>query len=242
MQITQSLVKSLEQECPRKVYEDFTNPKPAYPGSPMDKGSYFETMCLGSGARGVVTTSLPLLNSGKKSADQIRIERQAQRFLNMFNPSHVEFCGKTIAEKQIKITHGRNEGTIDFITSPTIMYDLKLTENLDGYWDDTSSIDFLQQTYYEWLFFKDRGFYPENRLLIFEYGPKERIKEIKINNSDEAIERMLERISHTTNLVDEWSVLDEWPREPQLSSCSKCPLSCSKRLIKESIIFEEVNL
>lgn len=238
MQITQSIVKALEQSCPRKTYDEFTGNQQTT--TPMLRGSYFETLCLGSGAKGVITTSLPLLRSGKKSIDQLRIERQAGRFADMYNPNHKDFCGRVIVNKQLKMVHGLYEGTLDYTTDPLILYDLKLTEDMDGYWGEVKSIDFLQQIFYQWLYTQVYDVSPEIRVLIFEYSSRLRIKELKINISENATFLALQRFNKIEEMIGEFEELSEWPRVPSLDSCSKCSVVCDKRMIKESIIFEEI--
>lgn len=232
MRITQSLVKNLEESCPRKVFDDFEK-RPVVRGSPQEKGSYFETLCLGAGAGGTITTSIPLLKSGEKSADQVRIEAQAKRFKEMF---------PLIVNKQLLLGHDNYEGTIDFVVAPHRVYDLKLTENLDGYWANTAEIDLIQQVFYQWLYEKNYGIKPEMRVIIFEYGPRQRIKELKINVSESATFSALSRFSRIEEQISEWADLDEWPRIPAEKDCSRCPLICDKRVMRDNIIYEEISL
>lgn len=239
MLITQSIVKAIEQGCSRKVYDQYVDGNQRG-NFDMEKGSFFETICLGSGAKGVITNSLQLLKSGEKSADQKRIEEQAQRFLNMFNPSHSEFSGHHITHKQLDITVGNKKGTIDFIT-PGIIWDLKLTNDIDGYWSDANTIDLIQQVHYSWLYKEFYGVDMESRLLIFDYSTKMKVKEVKINISDKATQDCLSRFERVEDMVSEWE-LGEWPRVPSGSECSKCSLFCDKRVIKDSIIYQEINL
>jgi len=133
MKLTQSTVKLIESCCPRySQYQIETRPD-APPGSNMDKGSFFETLALGSGVQGKETHTLPLLKSGEKSTDHIRIEKQAQRFKDMFDPLHPDFGGRVLHETQVVLTHENLEGTVDFTTNPLIVYDLKLTNDINGY-------------------------------------------------------------------------------------------------------------
>jgi hypothetical protein len=240
MLITQSIVKALEEYCPRKVYDQYGDGNETT-SVPKQRGSYFETLALGSGANGVVTSSLPLLKSGEKSVDHVRIEQQATRFKNMFNPSHADFCGRNILTKQEVVEFQGRRGTIDF-TTQGVIWDLKLTADLDGYWATPENNDLLQQVFYRWLYKQKYGTDMETRLLIFEYGPRTRIKEIKINVSEHATSSALQRFDKITESVAEWELLDEWPRIPSEKSCSICSLACSKRVLKDNIIFQEITL
>lgn len=105
--LTQSLIsrflyKGEERElfCPSKTYHIDMIKSHHYRTASMLNGSYFETLCIGSGAGGRITEDLPrkrlvkareLENikrkqsglpeiKGDKTMDQIRIEQQAQRF------------------------------------------------------------------------------------------------------------------------------------------------------------------
>lgn len=242
MKLTQSTVKLIESSCPRLAQEEITNRPKSKPGSPQEKGSYFETLCLGSGVQGQQTLSLPTLKSGSKSTDQLRIEQQAERFKNMFDPLHPDFCGRVITERQVVLTHNNYEGTIDFITDPLIVYDLKLTGDMNGYWGNLKEVDFLQQIHYQQLYYKTRGILPEMRLLIFDYSTRMNVKEVRVNITDEAITEYEERFENVETQINEWNLLDEWPRISSEMSCSRCPLVCNKRVIKDNVIFEEITI
>jgi hypothetical protein len=100
--ISRFLYKGEEREtlCPKKIYCIDIAKTHHYRTGSMLNGSYFETLCIGSGAGGRITNDLPrkrlvkareLENikrkesglpevKGDKTMDQIRIEQQAQRF------------------------------------------------------------------------------------------------------------------------------------------------------------------
>ncbi len=238
--ITQSLTKALETSCPRKVQDEFIDNNKTS-SIHKERGSFFETLCLGAGAAGQMTTTLPTLKKGSKSIDQVRIEKQAQRFQNMFDPSHPDFNGRIITDRQIELTHLNKRGTIDFITDG-IIWDLKLTATMDGWWSAPEENDLLQQVYYRWLYYQKFGEELETRLLVFEYAPAMRIKEIKVNVTPEATLAMLSRIDRIEETLAEWEALDEWPRIPSETSCSTCPLVCPKRMVKNNIIFQEITI
>ena len=68
--------------CPKKIYhirilKDYEQ----FETEPMLNGSFFETLCLGSGRKGKQTIDLPRKkNTGEKKIDQVRLEIQATRF------------------------------------------------------------------------------------------------------------------------------------------------------------------
>ena len=84
--VSQSLIKlflykgDVRDYCPSKIYHTrIIRDVEDMPTESMEKGNFFETLCLGSSAHDA-TNSLPLLLNGKKSADQQRIEEQALAF------------------------------------------------------------------------------------------------------------------------------------------------------------------
>lgn len=240
--LTQSIVKLIESSCPRLAQEEIENRPKSKPGSPMEKGSFFETLCLGSGVQGQQTITLPTLKAGGKSTDQVRIEQQAERFKNMFDHTHPDWCGKIIKETQVELSYGNLKGTIDFITDPLIVYDLKLTGDMNGYWGNLKEVDFLQQIHYQQLYYKVRGIMPEMRLLIFDYSTRMNVKEVRVNITDEAIVEYEERFENVELQMNEWGLLEEYPRVPSEQSCSRCPLVCTKRVMRDNVMFEEITI
>lgn len=95
--INQSLIgkffyKGIKREyCPTRVYKESITGEYKATTESMLKGSYFETLCLGSGVRNTKTEDLPRKKLtakqilagqtiGDKTIDQIRIEQQAMNF------------------------------------------------------------------------------------------------------------------------------------------------------------------
>ena len=100
--ISRFLYKGEEREdiCPLKVFSVDIEKTHRYKTESMQKGSYFETLCIGKGAGGRITEDLPRkrvvrdrevenekrkehglpIVKGDKTIDQIRIEAQAVRF------------------------------------------------------------------------------------------------------------------------------------------------------------------
>lgn len=89
MIITQSLIKQLYHHgeelpyCPWHVYTHFVNHSKEFTSPDMEKGVFFETLCLGSGMGGKTITDLPRKVNGERSLDQTRIEEQHLRFEQM---------------------------------------------------------------------------------------------------------------------------------------------------------------
>ena len=177
--LSQSLIKKLIDKnheeielCPMQLYYNHVAPGnlriKQFVTRPMMDGSYGETLILGSGAKGEVTEGLPLLENGKKSKDQIRIESQA-----------FEFWPRHAMRNNIMVVKGFNtqipiyrrwsdsiviRGELDLF--PTVMMwegkptlaciDLKYTADINtergNYpWGKPEWIDHLQADIYSWM-------------------------------------------------------------------------------------------
>lgn len=235
---SQSALKDLG--CPRRWYDVWIDGNKLPPTEPMNKGLFFETLCLGGSAHDEGTTSLPLVRGGKKSADQIRIERQAVRFKRMTDPTSSEYVGWAVDERQLVLEHDNIRGVIDFTSKPDVVWDLKLTASLDGYW--SGDVDLTQQITYKWLYEQVRGVSPEMYLMIFEYETRMRVKIVEVKISEEATIRVLERFKKADMDIKEYAMLSEFPRVPSRDQCSKCPLACQFRNARPGIIYETLEV
>lgn len=86
MIITSSLIREfffhgVEKEyCKRKAYEQYITGSIDVHSDAMDKGSFFETICIGGGVNGKTVDDLPRKKNGDKTIDQVRIEEQKMHF------------------------------------------------------------------------------------------------------------------------------------------------------------------
>lgn len=86
MIINSSLIKELffhgveKEYCKRKFYEQYILGNIDAHSDAMDKGSFFETICIGGGVKGQTLTDLPRKKNGDKTIDQVRIEEQKMHF------------------------------------------------------------------------------------------------------------------------------------------------------------------
>lgn len=231
---SQSALKDIG--CPRRWYDVWIDGNKLPPTPPMEKGLFFETLCLGASAHGDGTESLPLVRGGKKSADQIRIEQQAARFKRMVDPISSEFVGWEVDERQLVLEHNNIRGVVDFTSKPDVVWDLKLTASLDGYW--AGEVDLTQQITYKWLYEQIRGVSPEMYLMIFEYETRMRVKIVEVKISEAATQGVLDRFSKADLDIKEYSMLSEFPRVPSRDQCSKCSLPCQVRNARPGIIYE----
>lgn len=241
MKLTQSAVKDFDG-CPRRWQSYWFEGIKPRPNEDMQAGLVFESLCLGSSADGSTSTELRRLESGQKSIRQVRIERQAKKFKELFNPDHPDFLGHEIIDKQLELKHGNRKGTIDFTTEGAI-WDLKLTQDLrNGYWGDLSKVDFIQQVHYRELYYQNYGFYPDCYLIIFDTTPKENRKIIKLEVSDKAVKECEHRFDVVETMIDEYLTLPEFPRIPHPEQCVKCLIDCELRVLKPVIEYEEYEI
>lgn len=86
MIVTQSLIKQLYHHgeelpyCPWHVFTHFVEHSKEFSSPDMEKGVFFETLCIGSGMGGKQVDDLPRKINGERTLDQVRIEEQHLRF------------------------------------------------------------------------------------------------------------------------------------------------------------------
>lgn len=250
MKLSQSRVKSFETtKCYRKWYGEQNGELQKYTSIPMLYGSFFEKLCLGSGAGYQDdVTDLPRLKNGAKSIDQQRIELQAAKFKRMFDENSSEFIGWHIKNKQIKLSWGSIEGTIDFDAYNSECqkpWDLKLNADLDsdwGYWSNPEELDLLQSPTYVKLYEENVLSCNEFSYIIFDYSPKMNVAIIDVTVTDEAIAAALKRFEEAEATMLEFDLLEEWPRVPNPVDCRYCRLDCNVKINKAGYIYKQITL
>lgn len=237
--LSQSTVKSFETaSCYRRWQAERTGELSRFVSDPMKKGSYFEFLALGSGSgKSDEVVDLERLKNGNKSAEQIRIEKQADKFKLMFNPDSDIWTGWYIQDKQIHLQHNNMDGTIDFTAQREEfrIADLKLTADLEadyGYWSNPNELDFLQATTYTYLWSQKFEFINKFDYWIYDYSTKMNVLNVEVTVSDEATRAMERRFVSTETSILEFDLLDEYPRIPSIAACRYCKLTCDKRLNK----------
>ena len=237
--LSQSTVKSFEVAgCYRRWQAEYTGEVQRFVSDPMKKGSFFEYLCLGGGSgKSEDVLDLERLRNGNKSAEQLRIEKQAEKFKQMFDPDHELWNGWYIQDKQIHLQHKEIEGTIDFTINNQEfrLADLKLTADLDteyGYWSNPKELDFLQAATYTYLWSQNFSFIDKFDYWIYDYSTKMNVLNVEVTVSDEATDQMLKRFEATDSTILEYNLLDEYPKIPSIANCRYCKVSCDKRLNK----------
>lgn len=210
----------------------------------MLKGQYMETLCIGSGAHGTLIEDLPRLKSGDKSADQLRIDQQAEAFKRYFDPSDELYLGFKIVDTQVVVSDGIRQGVIDIVAEDEdgviCHIDLKATSNVentfgDYSWGNPENMDFIQQTLYSELYKKQTGIEVVRVfLLVFDWSPNLGKKLIELDISNASVEDCSYRFSEADRLINEYEE-DYWPTVPSRKECSGCPVECGNR-------FNELNI
>lgn len=247
---TQSALKDLEKPdtCPYRWEQQWLHK--AFKMEPTDRmmaGSYFEYLCLGSGAReGEDITDLPRLRGDKKSTSQLRIEEQAEIFTRMHTPGDPAYMGWRITEKQLYIEDGdkKRGGTIDYmaeafqhpdgIPDGTIaVFDLKFTGDVNSEWGDycwgkPERMDLIQQVLYRELGMNSpfcQGQEPLMYLLLFDDSPNLGRKLLQIEVSKEASDKMENRFYLAAEAAEHYQQ-HGFPKIPGRKECAACPLQC----------------
>lgn len=252
---TQSALKDFERQevCPRKWKAKWIDHEiESQSSDAMDMGKYFEYLAIGAGARaGDEVTDLPRNKNGSKTANQLRIEEQADICKSMFDPKSENFIGIELISVQLKLENEEDEkGTLDFLgkrvsNGKPVIGDLKLTadvENTRGNygWGNAEQLDFTQQIHYHNLFVDVYDEEPETLLLVFDYSPRKGIKHIELQITDSKIEQVKERFTTAKEVFsqytnDDWEVYD-----PSESECADCPLKCKNRFVKPLLQKESI--
>lgn len=238
---SQSALKSLEDPttCPTKWRAVWVDKQwERQPTLAMLKGSYFEQLWLGMGAKDEQVIDLPRLKNGNKSKDQLRIEEQAIRAKELFDPTHKDFLGFTINAVQVKLSDENSEGTADIWATDregeSWLIDAKLTGDLTSTfgpyawgrpWEE---LDLVQLPHYQDLFLKQYGHRPRMALFVADYSPAKRISFDELVISDERRKTKNARFSAARKIFEEYS-LEGFPVEPSEKECKDCKLDCKFR-------------
>lgn len=238
---TQTALKDLEKPstCPKRWQGSWLEGSvPPFPTNDyMLRGVFFESLAIGGGAKEQLVLDLPRLRNGNKSANQIRLEEQAEEFCRLFNPAHEQFLGYTIVQTQLYLEAGDRAGTLDFIAidqdNNPCLFDLKSTGNLKrGWWSDIDSVDKLQQYHYHDLYLKTFKLPPGKRLrnflAIFDYSVQKNILILELDVTETRLADMNDRFETAKEVVELYNK-NGWTTDPSEAECEGCPLKCSNR-------------
>lgn len=238
---SQSSLKGMEavDACPLKWQAVYVNKEwKRTPSLAMLKGSYFEQLWLGSGATDEVVLDLPRKKKGDKTIDQIRIEEQAERAKQLFDPLHKDFLGFVVHKTQLRFESDDKEGTADIWATDkegeSWLIDCKLTEDLTNTWGDYGwgksydELDLIQLPHYQDLFELQYGHRPRMALFIADYSPKKRIEFNEIVVTDQRRQSKDYRFSQARKIYEEYRI-EGFPTFPSKKECATCKLTCKDR-------------
>jgi len=241
--LTQTALKDLEKDstCPDRWRALWLDKEIEFPSNEdMDKGKYFEWICLGGGAvTGQDVTDLPRTATGRKSIEQVRIEEQAQRFQQLFNPADIDFQGFEITEAQLELKSGKRKGTVDFMskqlsTGDIWLNDLKLTRDATsvrsqyGWGHDWTDLDLVQLVHYADLYAELYNYKPRVGLWVFDYSPSKLVKFGEIVVSEKAREKKEIRFETAFEVIELYKK-NGWTKIPSEQECKNCKLACPVR-------------
>jgi len=225
---SQSGLKDLEdpQGCPfrwRAVHIDKIDTTQL--GLAASYGNFFEHLCLGTNT-GV--RDLQKLKSGAQSALEKRIREQASLFKKMHNTSSDEYIGEEVIACNIPLKAETGKGILDYFTSDIhneiTWWDLKFVLDLEyGYYKygDHDNADYTQQIMYKHLLIENGFKSPKMGLMIFEGGPKMRVKVIRLKISEDVIDLTKSRINAASFVIEMYEKKG-WVKTPSELECKKC--------------------
>lgn len=243
--MTQSLLKQFISKgeevvyCPFKVKRESIDGDYREPTDAMKNGIFFETLCLGSGAKGSAITDLPRLRNGKKSSAQKRIESQVIEFNRDVKEYKMEINNYTTQRTFCKVWRGLEKfnvvviftGDLDILSPftykginyPLANIDLKLTQDLTSTfgpfaWGNVETMDHAQAYSYTWL--TNLIFF----YMVYDFKPNMNKKVFKVNTDEMIMKEFFESVRKATAEYIR-AEKEGWVKDNTLGLCAKCNVS-----------------
>lgn len=218
----------------------------------MIKGQYFETQLIGSGVNGFKREA-PLLKSGKKPIDIIRIDNQVEMAEMVFHKYGI-IKDYVQIERKVPIEYKEHTGVKFFLKAhadlvspihmkgfdyPYAVLDVKLTQDRnnrfgDYCWGSPEFMNHNQPLLYSFVFNLPFAY------LLFDYRPKDDDAGYKIipvittamKNLDDSFKNVAKQravdlkvtIQNVIDKIVAWDI-DGYPPEPGATVCKRCPLN-----------------
>ena len=173
MILSSTLVKSFflngskRAYCPYRIKNMLIDRKYDISSDAINKGNFFETLCIGHTRGGSMVTDLPRKRNGDKTIDQKRIERQAETFKELAKKYKIELVDENVQvllKKKLAnniFLHGHPDIFPVHVKDPEIgdviaVIDLKLAKSIrntfgEYCWGDYERYDDIQAQCYMYL-------------------------------------------------------------------------------------------
>ena len=252
--LSQSFVKALNHgrdfdeltemdhpQCPAKAKAVYLDGMKTKETESMRKGNFLETLLWGSTETGEVVTMKPL-NSGKKSVDQLRIERAAYLLKNRWGAEYkmdwhairhhitIGISEKYVFRARIDALSSMYDTSVNDAVMPVVLVDLKLTANLNGTfgpfaWGAPHTMDHIQAYLYSWAYEKAYGKQVPFYYMVLSSKDMDQHKRIRVNVDSMRKREAMESLRRTIAAIENYQALGEWPRIPSQMNCASCPLN-----------------
>lgn len=244
MEINQSLVKRIAKKyCPKKLKAELDGVWKRSTTEAMTKGQYFEWLLFKTKNREGQIPEMKLLKNGKKSTDQIRIEKQAEIFFDVCKQHQIKFYG-TDRTFHTELFGYKTFGTWDGYglhkRNPVIL-DVKLPGNIDNdfgdfCWGDFESMDKIQAYTYMEAGLKMDGLKYDFVFMVFDYKKNFSHKILHVPYNPHAKLEVQVRLDETHAKLS-YHEANGWDPIGIVDECKECPFasSCSKHITKDEV-------
>lgn len=235
-----------DNPCPLKLYNKWWLGVDQPPTESMLRGSYFETLILGAGAKGKKVTDLPRNKDGSLKAATKRINYIATEIWpKVMNEYELIMDMKQVPLDQVlsdNFIMGTHLDILGRVMGEGAIVDIKLSANInstfgDYSWGEPHLMDHSQATMCTMLvehkYNQTAPFY----YFVFDYKPENEYKVIRKNVTEHDKYELLRKLEIAS---EEYIRMFEakWPANPTFENCNKCLVTeCNKRIARKEIEF-----
>lgn len=241
-----TIIKAFKDEsaCPKKLLEYYLlGTYHTEQTEAMLKGNYFEYLCLGATALDEAAPELPLLKSGKKSSDNLRIDMQAKLFPEVLSQHKIIVTevqrpllyemGEFVISTKADIFGSIHDPDHGFVEEAFI--DLKLTKDInntfgDFQWHDPELRDHTQAFLTVAVHYKMTGRLAKFYYLVFDYKEDSEYSLVEKRVTAMDIFEFFESIRIIINKISELNK-EEWPTRPSWENCKDCQMQSTCKAI-----------
>lgn len=252
--ISQSFIKAMSEEkgrCPSKAKAIYLEGMESKPSAAMIKGNFFETVAFGSTDSGEVV-QMERTKAGAKSADQIRLEKQAY-YLNTRHREHFKMDWASPREHitvPISIKGSKYKYVVrartDMITSfmdmtgenleeypngfvPRAIVDFKITDSIlstygDFAWGLPHTMDHTQAHLYVWAYYKKYGKIVPFYYFVMDLSTRMDYKVVRKMVNATNFAELKQQFRALIAAIEQYEE-HGWPIMPGHDNCTRCPLA-----------------